>query len=262
MRGRPSIFGSLTALVLVLLLLPFAAMAFGLSTAHYSAAFSAAGTHSALWLSLWTSLISLAIIVGLGTPVAWWLRMQQGGVGLWASTLLQLPIVIPPAVIGVALLSALGPRGAIGVGLTALGLQLPFTPMAVILSQIVVASPFYIQAASNAFRAIHPEQIDVAVSFGASPFQLLRHVALPMAMPGLLAGAMLAWARALGEFGATLIFAGNLPESTQTLPLLIYSVLERDLSVAAALSLLWAAVGLAFLFLLPLAVRQGSAPTE
>ena len=145
--------------------------------------------------------------------------------------------------------------------LDAIGIQVPFSPLAVILAQVLVASPFYIQAATNAFRAIQPEQIEVAVSFGASPVQILRFVALPIALPGLLAGGMLAWARALGEFGATLLFAGNLPEQSQTLPLLIYSVLERDLSVAAALSLIWALFGVGLLLVAP-AVLRGSTPTE
>ncbi|MEC8379578.1 MAG: ABC transporter permease [Myxococcota bacterium] len=261
MRVSPTAFGGLTALYLGLVLLPFVAMAVGLSPAHFGLALEDSGTVSALWLSLWTSLLSLLVIVGVGTPVAWWLRTHKGPKAQFASTLLQLPIVIPPAVIGVALLSTLGPNGELGGMLDAIGIQVPFSPLAVILAQVLVASPFYIQAATNAFRAIQPEQIEVAVSFGASPVQILRFVALPIALPGLLAGGMLAWARALGEFGATLLFAGNLPGQSQTLPLLIYSVLERDLSVAAALSLIWALFGVGLLLVAP-AVLRGSTPTE
>jgi molybdate transport system permease protein len=167
----------------------------------------------------------------------------------------DLPIVVPPAVVGIALLLTFGRSGLLGAPLTALGIQIPFTTIAVVLAQVVVSAPFYVQAAAAAFRRVDPDLLIVARSLGQRPRGAFFGVALPLALPGLMGGAALAWARALGEFGATLLFAGNLPGITQTMPLAIYAALEVDVRVAVALSLALAAVSV----LLLLALR--AAPT-
>lgn len=210
----------------------------------------------ALWLSAWTSLISLVILLATGTPLAWWLARGPHRATRWIGLLVDLPIVIPPAVIGVALLMAFGRAGLLGPTLDAAGISLPFTAAAVVLAQVVVASPFYVQTATAAFRKVDAELMVVARTLGASPRQAFFRVALPAAWPGLFAGASLAWARALGEFGATLLFAGNLAGSTRTLPLAILTALESDVSLAVALSLVLLAVGIALLGALRLTERR------
>ncbi len=182
-----------------------------------------------------------------GVPLSWWLATSSTRVARVVEVLVELPIVVPPAVLGVALLQTWGRRGLLGPALDALGLSLPFTPSAVVVAQLVVSAPFFVQAAANGFRKIDPDLLTVARTLGASPSAAFVRVALPIAMPSLLVGASLAWARALGEFGATLLFAGNLPGQTQTMPLAIFSALESDVRVAVVLALLLAALGAALL---------------
>lgn len=198
---------------------------------------------SALALSARTSLWSVAIIALTGTPLAWWLARSRRGAARVVGVLVDLPIVIPPAVIGVALLQTFGRQGWLGPGLDALGVSLPFTGWAVILAQVTVAAPFYVQAAVNAFRDVDSELLVVARTLGATRVETFVRVVLPVALPGLIAGLSLAWARALGEFGATLLFAGNMRGVTQTMPLAIFTALEDDVRVAIALSLLLIALG-------------------
>src|SRR5690606_7726448 len=132
------------------------------------------------------------------------------------------PVVLPPAVVGVALLQAFGHRGLLGPVLDSLSLRVPFTESAVVLAQLVVSAPFFVQAGANAFRKVDADVILVARALGATRSIAFRRVAVPIALPGLIVGASLAWARALGEFGATLLFAGNMTGKTQTMPLAIY----------------------------------------
>ncbi|MCB9525950.1 MAG: molybdate ABC transporter permease subunit [Myxococcales bacterium] len=206
----------------------------------------------AVVLSLRTSLVSLALIVATGLPVAWWLARARGPWARAVETLVELPVVIPPAVVGVALLQAYGRQGLLGDGLARLGVQLPFTEAAVVVAQVMVAAPFFVQSATAGLRGVDPDLLLVARTLGASPTRAFWRVALPAARPAVLAGAALAWARALGEFGATLLFAGNLSGRTQTMPLAIFSALEVDLGLARALALLLG--GLAFAVLLGLRV--------
>jgi molybdate transport system permease protein len=159
---------------------------------------------------------------------------------------MQLPIVIPPAVAGVALLLAFGRRGLLA-PLYPAGWSVTFTTAAVVLAEVFVSAPFYVQAATSAFRRIDAKLLVVARTFGASPLRILFRLAIPIAAPGLVAGAAMSWARALGEFGATLMFAGNLEGRTQTLPLAIYTALEADLRTAQALALVLVAVAFALL---------------
>jgi molybdate transport system permease protein len=205
---------------------------------------------AALRLSLFTTTASLALTLLLGTPLAWWMARHPGRAERAAATLVQLPIVIPPAVSGLALLLAFGWRGLLGPVLERAGWILPFTTAAVVLTQLFVSAPFYIQSAVAAFRRLDEDLLWAARSLGAGPTRRFFRVALPLSRAGIVTGAALSWARALGEFGATLMFAGNLPGRTQTLPLAIYSAMEMDLRPAKALSILMVAVALAVLTLL------------
>ncbi|MEY4549949.1 MAG: ABC-type molybdate transporter, permease protein, partial [Pseudomonadota bacterium] len=180
------------------------------------------------------------------TPLAWTLARSRSGIARAAEVLVQLPAVVPPAVAGVALLLAFGRRGLLS-ALYPPGFGISFTTGAVVLAQVFVSAPFYVQAALSAFRRVDGRLLIVARSFGAGPLRVFARIALPLAAPGLLAGALLSWARALGEFGATLMFAGNLEGRTQTLPLAIYTALEADLRAAQALSIVLVVVALGLL---------------
>lgn len=204
----------------------------------------------ALLTSLRSSSLSLLLIVACGTPLAWWLASSRTRAARLVEVTIDLPIVIPPAVVGVALLQAFGRRGLFGPFLEQLDIALPFSPAAVVIAQTVVASPFYVQAAASALSKIDPDLLLVARTLGASPQRAFFTIAVPVALPGLIGGAALAWARALGEFGATLLFAGNLTGTTQTMPLAIYTALESDLRVAVSLSLCLGAMAAVSLLLL------------
>ncbi len=207
-------------------------------------------TAPALALSLSTTAASLALILILGTPVAWWLARSRTRLARLVETTVQLPIVIPPAVAGLALLLAFGRHGLVGPFLLAMGISSSFTTTAVVMAQTFVAAPFYVQAATAAFASVDENLLVVARTLGASRARVLFRVAVPLARRGLLAGAALAWARALGEFGATLMFAGNLSGRTQTLPLAVYEAMESDLRAAQALSVVLVLVAMTLLTLL------------
>ncbi len=202
---------------------------------------------AALRLSLLTTTSSLALMLLLGTPLAWWMARHPGRLERAVSTVVQLPILVPPAVSGLALLLAFGRRGLLGLLLERAGWALPFTTAAVVLAELFVSAPFYIQSAAAAFRRLDEDLLWAARSLGAGPARRFFGVALPLSRPGLVTGAALGWARALGEFGATLMFAGNLTGRTQTLPLAIYTALESDLRPAKALSVVLVAVALGVL---------------
>lgn len=233
------------ALVL-LFALPLVALALAASPADLRAGAASPLFSPALWLSLRTSAFSLILILVMGTPLAWWLSHSRGMMARVVGVLVDIPIVVPPAVMGIALLMAFGRRGV----LAGLDLELAFTTSAVVVAQVVVAAPFYVQASTSAFRKVSPDLMDVARSLGASPATAWFRVAIPIAMPGLVGAASLAWARALGEFGATLLFAGSLRGETQTMPLAIFAALESDLRVALASALSLAAMGAVLLVLL------------
>lgn len=184
---------------------------------------------SSLSLSLLTTSVSMLLIVLFGTPLAYVLSRHQFRCKRVLAVLIELPIVMPPVVAGLALLSAFGRKGLLGAPLSFLGIQLPFTPMAVIIAQVFVSSPFFIRAAQSSFNTLSPEIEEAARIDGASAWKTFRQIMLPLSSPALLSGLLLSWARALGEFGATILFAGNLVGSTQTMSLLVFSALERDL---------------------------------
>ena len=204
----------------------------------------------ALALSARTTAVSMLVLAVAGTPLAWWLARGSGRRIGAAEILIDLPVVVPPAVMGVALLQALGPSGLLGPPFAALGITLPFTTAAVIVAQVVVSAPFYIRGAASAFRGVDDDLLAVARTLGQSPAGAFARVAIPVALPGMVAAGALSWARALGEFGATLFFAGNLAGVTQTMPLAIYAALESNSRTAVALALFLAAASV--LLLVPL----------
>ena len=167
--------------------------------------------------------------------------------------------MVPPAVAGVALLLAFGRRGLLAGWLYPEGWSVTFTTAAVVMAEVFVSAPFFVQAAVSAFRRIDPKLLLVAQTFGATPLRIFFRVALPLAAPGLFAGAAMSWARSLGEFGATLMFAGNLQGRTQTLPLAIYTALESDLATARALSVVLVVVAFALLLFVRAVLRRQEA---
>lgn len=213
---------------------------------------------SALRLSLLTSSISAVVALVTGTPLAYLLVRWRFRGRAWLDLLIDLPVVLPPAVAGLALLMAFGRRGLLGGVLVSAGISLPFTTAAVVLAQTFVSAPLYVRAARIAFAGVDPQLAEAAYAEGANAWQTFRYVMLPQSRRALLGGLVLCWTRALGEFGATILFAGNMPGRTQTMPLAIYLGLERDLGVALALSTLLLAVSVVFLTLLRRLEPKGS----
>ncbi|GAA2226540.1 ABC transporter permease [Streptomyces nogalater] len=202
----------------------------------------------ALQLSLISATAATAVSLVLGVPLAWLLaRTDFPGRGL-VRALVTLPLVLPPVVGGVALLLALGRNGVIGQWLDAsFGITLPFTTTGVVIAEAFVAMPFLVISVEGTLRAADPRYEEAATTLGASRFTAFRRVTLPLIAPGIAAGAVLAWARALGEFGATITFAGNFPGRTQTMPLSVYLALQNDPEAAIALSLVLLTVSIAVL---------------
>jgi len=203
---------------------------------------------TALRLSLWCSLWATALSLLFGVPLAWLLaRSELPGRGL-IRALCTLSMVLPPVVGGVALFFALGRRGLVGQYLDQwFGLRLPFTTTGVVVAQTFVAMPFLVLTVEAALRQLDPRHEEASRTLGASPWYTFRRVTLPAIRPALVAGAVLSWARALGEFGATITFAGNLQGRTQTLPLAVFVALESDRDTAVAISLLMVLVSFAVL---------------
>jgi molybdate transport system permease protein len=202
----------------------------------------------ALVVSLKTSLVAHVAVLLFGTPTAYLLARRRRFFGRGALiTLIELPLVLPPAVAGIALLATFGRLGLLGDELNALGISIGFTQTAVVLAVAFVESPFYLRGAIAAFESVDPDLIAAARTLGAGPWRVFGRVALPLAAGGLGAASALALARGLGEFGATIIFAGSLQGVTQTLPLAIYAQLDQDFNVALAISALFVLVGAAIL---------------
>ena len=206
---------------------------------------------AALRLSLITSAWSAALAFVLGVPLAAWLASGRSPARTLVRILVTLPLVLPPVVAGVALLLAFGRAGLLGGSIELLfGAALPFTTLGVVVAQTYVALPFLVLAAEAGLRGVDRDVEDAARTLGAGPWRVFRTVTLPLARPALGAGLRVAWARALGEFGATITFAGSLEGTTRTLPLAVYSALEREPDAAIALSLVLVAVSALVLFLL------------
>jgi molybdate transport system permease protein len=209
----------------------------------------------ALWVTLKTSLLALLLILAFGTPAGYLAAGASSRLVVVLTTVLELPLVLPPAVAGIALLVAFGRAGLLGGALRAFGLSLPFTQVAVVLSMTFVALPLYVRQALATFASLDPAILAASRTLGAGPARTFARVALPLSANGLGAGAALAWARAVGEFGATLIFAGSLQGRTQTLPLAIYAQLQGDFRVAIAMAALLVAVSAGILVGVKLLLR-------
>lgn len=197
----------------------------------------------AVRLSAITTSVTLVVVITLGTPLAWLLARGTHPLLPWVRALVTVPLVLPPVVGGVALLAAWGRTGVLGAPMDqAFGVTVPFTTLAVIVAEVFVALPFYVIAVEGSMRGLDPRYDAIAATLGASPWRTFTRVVVPSVAPGMAAGAALAWARALGEFGATITFAGNFPGRTQTVPLAVFTALEQDPDAALALSVLMLAI--------------------
>lgn len=247
-RGVPLPLLLPALLGLVFLLLPMVALLVRAPWRNMPELLSSTEVWQALRLSLASATAATAVSLVLGVPLAWVLaRTEFPGRGL-VRALVTLPLVLPPVVGGVALLLALGRNGVVGQWLDSwFGITLPFTTAGVIVAEAFVAMPFLVISVEGTLRAADPRYEEAATTLGASRFTAFRRVTLPLIAPGIAAGAVLAWARALGEFGATITFAGNFPGRTQTMPLAVYLALQSDPEAAIALSLVLLAVSIAVL---------------
>ena len=247
-----ALLAAATAIALGFLLLPVVAIFVRVPPSDLLRALGHDVTRDALLVSLKTSAIAHGAVLLVGTPAAYLLARQRfRGRGLVLS-LIELPLVLPPAVAGIALLAAFGRAGLLGDELDALGLQIPFTQTAVVLAVAFVESPFYLRGAIASFESVDDTLVDAARTLGASPGRVFFRIAVPLAATGLGAASALALARGLGEFGATLIFAGSLQGVTQTLPLAIYAQFDQDFDTALAISALFIVVGALLLVTLKL----------
>jgi molybdate transport system permease protein len=202
----------------------------------------------ALALSIKTTSVTMIILILVGTPAAYLLARVDFPGNRILNTLVELPIVLPPSAAGIALLLAFGRFGLVGEPLSAFGVTLSFTTVAVVIAEVFVAVPFYVRQAATGFASVDRSVEEAALVDGADRTAAFFRVTVPLAFPALVAGAITAWARALGEFGATIIFAGNFRGVTQTVPLAIYSTFQSDLDAAVALSVL--VLGFAFAVIL------------
>ena len=236
------------AVILAFLFLPLISVFISRNPLQLLATLNTDIAYQALVLSLETTFIALLIIVIFGTPLAYWVAKYSFRGKRFLEVALQMPIVVPPAVAGVGLILVFGNLGLLGGAVSALGIDIGFTWIAVIMAQVFISAAFYVFAARQAFEAVDDELLAVSRTLGESPWRTFLRITTPLALPGLLSGAALSLARALGEFGATIVFAGNLPGSTQTMPLAIYTALQSNFEVAVAISALLLTV--AFILLL------------
>ncbi len=228
-------FGALVV-VLCFLTIPIVAVFANTAPGQLVDALGQEDARQALWLSLRTSLMALALIVVFGTPAAYLLATRSFRGRSAVLTLIELPLVMPPAVAGIALLASFGPNGILGGVVSGAGIQLVLETAGVVVALTFVAAPFYIRQAVAAFAALDRSWLEAPRTLGAGPGRTFLAVAIPSARHGLTAGFALAWGRALGEFGATLMFAGSFPGITQTAPLEIFARFNTDFTAALALS--------------------------
>jgi molybdate transport system permease protein len=242
--------------LLSFLLLPLLAMLLRIEWGELGATLANPVVGQAVSLSLSTTAVATGLALLLGGPLAFVLARRQFRGRTVVDTLIDLPMVLPPSVAGIALLMAFGRRGLIGAPLGELGISISFTVVAVVLAQCFVAAPYFVKAATAGFVGVDRELEQAAALDGAGPAQVLWYITIPLAWPALFSGAVMTWARALGEFGATIIFAGNLPGRTQTMPLAIYLGFERDLNLALTLSAILLAISFGVLALVKGVLRQ------
>ena len=248
--------------LLVFLGLPVVGLLIRSSPAALVANLARPDVGKAIAVSLKTTLVSIVAIVAFGTPLAYMLGFRNFRGKRLVETLVDLPTVLPPSVAGVALLVAFGRRGLLGGALEDLGLEIAFSQAAVVMAQSFVAAPFYVRTAALGFGAVDKELIQAAMLDGAGSWKLFREVVFPLAFPSALSGAVMSWARALGEFGATIIFAGNFPGRTQTMPLAIYIGFEVDLNTALTLSVILILLSFASLWLIRASLGRDMAEAQ
>jgi molybdate transport system permease protein len=246
-RAFPAVLVAALALALTFLALPVVAVFANTAPADLVASLGDASARDALRLSLETSLVALAIVVVVGTPAAYLLATRRFRGHALVVTLVELPLVLPPAVAGIGLLAALGPNGILGSAIEDAGVQLVLTTAGVVVALVFVSAPYFLRQAQAAFAAVDPSLTEASRTLGAGEARTFARVALPVARAGLLTGAALAWGRALGEFGATLMFAGSFRGVTQTAPLAIYERFSTDFTGALALSAVLVAISAALL---------------
>jgi molybdate transport system permease protein len=255
-RAFPVLLGLALAAAVTFLTLPVVAIFVDSTPAELIDSLGEPGALDALWLSLRVTAIALAIILVVGTPAAYLLATRSFRGKAVVVTLVELPLVLPPAVAGIALLAAVGPSGILGGAVEAAGIELTLQTAGVVVALTFVASPFYIRQAMAAFAAVDRTLMDASRTLGASEARGFFRVMIPSALPGLTAGAALATGRALGEFGATLMFAGSFQGITQTVPLAIYDRFSTNFDSALALSAVL--VGVSAAILLSVKFVQGS----
>jgi len=257
-RG-PLGFGALSIPLLAFLVIPVVAVLLRAPPGDVLENLGRPEVRQAIMLSLRTTALSTVLAILLGTPLAYVLARRNFRGRKVVDTLVELPTVLPPSVAGVALLIAFGRQGLVGRWMAPLGVALPFTEAAVVMAQLFIAAPLFVKAAIGGFAAVEDELEQAAAIDGASRSQVFRLITLPLASTALLSGTVLTWARAMGEFGATIIFAGNFPGRTQTMPLAIYIGFELDLNVALTLSVIL--IGGSFLVLVLVKLLLGRAKT-
>jgi molybdate transport system permease protein len=253
--GFAVLAGAALGLALLFLALPVVAIFADAGPAELLRALGDRESVDALRVSLICTLAALAAIVLVGTPAAWFLATRRFRGRTLAITVLELPLILPPAAAGIGLLAAFGPRGLLGPALGDAGIELVLARAGVVVALAFVASPFYLRQAQAAFAALDPRLLEASRTLGAGEAGTFWRVALPLARPGLATGAVLAWGRAIGEFGATLMFAGSLQGVTQTAPLAIFARLGSDFTGALALSAVLVAASAAILLSVRLAGR-------
>jgi molybdate transport system permease protein len=256
MRAFPLLLTLALAAALTFLTLPVVAIFVNSTPSDLIDSLGEPGALDALWLSLRATAMALAIILIVGTPAAYLLATRSFRGKALVVTLVELPLVLPPAVAGIALLAAVGPSGILGGALDTAGIELSLQTAGVVVALTFVASPFYVRQAMSAFAAVDRTLLDASRSLGASEARGFARVMIPVALPGLAAGTALALGRALGEFGATLMFAGSFQGITQTVPLAIYAQLGTSFDTALALSAVLVAISAAIL--LSVKLVQGS----
>jgi molybdate transport system permease protein len=247
MRRTPLLFLVLAAAGAAFVALPLLGLLFRTPWSSAWATLRSPASTEALRVSLVVSVAATAVAFALGVPLAWVLARSDFPGRTLVRAVVVLPLVLPPVVAGIGLLAALGRRGLLGRSLGTLGVSVPFTTAAAVLAAAFVSFPLLVLAVEAGVRSLDPRLERAALAMGASPSYVLRRVTLPMLLPQLAAGLVLAWARALGEFGATITFAGNLRGVTQTLPLAVFEVGQTDPGAAIVLSLLLVAISLAVL---------------
>jgi molybdate transport system permease protein len=245
------------AVTLAFLTLPIVAIFVNVGPGELLESLGDSASLDALRLSLETTVIALVIIVSVGTPAAYLLATRTFPGRAALITLIELPLILPPAAAGIGLLAALGPKGLIGPQLDALGITLPLTSAGVVVALIFVSSPFYVRQAQAGFASLDRTLLEASSTLGATEGRTFARVAIPLALPSLGTGAALAWGRALGEFGATLMFAGSFRGVTQTAPLAIFERLSTDFPAALALSAVLVAASAVLLLGVKLLIGRG-----